>query len=118
MATSERVAVPVVHRGAPLAAPGERITMVNAYVALDRSRDDQSRFRDLMGVDDAAVLYTEWARHVAWRAQGRLGTLIETLPFHQEPDAVIARLETAIEDVRRAIDDMRAGPREAEHYER
>jgi len=129
----ERVAVPdfpgpgyaialhgnmVVHRGAPLAAPGERITMVNAYVALDRSRDDQSRFRDLMGVDDAAVLYTEWARHAAWRAQGRLGTLIETLPFHQEPDAVIARLEAAIEDVRRAIDDMRAGPREAEHYER
>jgi len=108
----------VVHRGAPLAAPVERITMVNAYVALDRSRDDQSRVRDLVGVDDAAVLYTEWARHVAWRAQGRLGTLMETLPFHQEPDAVIACLEGAIEDVRWAIDDMRAGPREAEHYER
>ena len=99
----------VVHRG---------ITMVNAYVALDRSRDDQSRVRDLMGVDDAAVLYTEWARHVAWRAQGRLGTLVETLPFHQEPGAVIACLEEAIEDVRQAIDDMRAGPREAQHYER
>ena len=108
----------VVHRAAPLAAPVERITMVNAYVALDRGRDDQSRVRDLMVVDDAAVLYTEWAKHVAWRAHGRLGTLIETLPFHQEPDAFIARLEAAIEDVRRAIDDMRAGPREAEHYER
>ena len=108
----------VVHRAAPLAAPAERITMVNAYVALDRGRDDQSRVRDLMGVDDAAVLYTEWAKHVAWRAQGRLGTLMETLPFHQEPDAVIARLEAAIEDIRQAIDDMRDGPREAEHYER
>ena len=108
----------VVHRGAPLDAPGERITMVNAYVALDRNRDDESRVRDLIGVDDPAVLYTEWARHAAWRAQGRLGTLVETLPFQPEPDAVIARLEAAIEDVRRAIDDMRAGPREAEHYER
>ena len=51
-------------------------------------------------------------------AQGRLGALIETLPFHREPEAVIARLEAAVEDVARAIDDMRAGPREAEHYER
>ena len=108
----------VVHRAARLATPAERITMVNAYVALDRSRDDQSRVRDLVGGDDPAVLYTEWAKHAAWRALGQLGTLIETLPFHQEPDAVIACLEGAIEDVRRAIDDMRAGPREAEHYER
>ena len=108
----------VVHRAAPLAERAERITMVNAYVALDRSRDDQSRMRDLFGIDDEAAIYTELARHAAWRAQGRLGTLIETLPFHQEPEAVIARLEAAVEDVRQAIDDMRAGPRDAEHYER
>ena len=63
----------VVHRGAPLTAQAERITMVNAYVALDRSRDDQSRSRDLIGIDDPAVLYTEWARHAAWRARGAAG---------------------------------------------
>ena len=108
----------VVHRGAPLTAQAERITMVNAYVALDRTRDDQSRSRDLIGIDDPAVLYTEWARHVAWRAQGRLAGLIDTLPFGQSPEAVASRLESAIEDVRQAIADMRAGPREAEHYER
>ena len=108
----------VVHRAAPLAERAERITMVNAYVAMDRSRDDQSRMRDLFGIDDEAAIYTELARHAAWRAQGRLGALIETLPFHREPEAVIARLEAAVEDVTRAIDDMRAGPREAEHYER
>ena len=33
-------------------------------------------------------------------------------------EAVVARLESAVEDVRQAIADMRAGPREAEHYER
>ena len=108
----------VVHRGASLTAQAERITMVNAYVALDCTRDDQSRSRDLIGIDDPAALYTEWAKHVAWRAQGRLGALIETLPFNQEPEVVITHLESAIEDVRQAIDDMRAGLREAEHYER
>jgi len=108
----------VVHRGAPLTAQAERITMVNAYVALDRSRDDQSRSRDLIGIDDEAALYTEWAKHVAWRAQGRLGDLIATLPFNQHPEAVISHLEAAIGDVQQAIADMKAGPREAEHYER
>ena len=108
----------VVHRGAPLNEQAERITMVNGYIAVDRSRDDQSRARDLIGIDDPAVLYTEWAKHVAWRAQGRLETIIETLQFDQNNDAVIAHLEAAIEDVVKAIDDMRAGPREAEHYER
>ena len=56
--------------------------------------------------------------HVAWRAQGRLEVIIETLKFNQDNDAVIAQLETAIADVVEAIGDMRAGPREAEHYER
>jgi len=44
--------------------------------------------------------------------------LIETLPFNQEPEAVISRLESAVADVQQAIADMKAGPREAEHYER
>ena len=102
----------------PFLKKAERITTVNAYIAMARSRDDQSRARDLIGIDDSAVLYTEWAKHVAWRAQGRLETIIETLQFGQNNDAVIAHLEAAIEDVVKAIDDMRAGPREAEHYER
>ena len=106
----------VVHRAAPLAEKAERITMVNAYVSLDRNRDDQSRMRDLFGIDDEAVIYTELARHAAWRAQGRLGALIETLSYGRDPASVIASLEEAVEDVRRAIEDMRAGPQDAEHY--
>ena len=51
-----------------------------------------------------------WARHVAWRARGRLADLIDTPPFDQPPDAVASRLESAIEDVRQAVADMRAGP--------
>ena len=36
----------------------------------------------------------------------------------EPPEAVVARLESAVEDVRQAIAGMRAGPHEAEHYER
>ena len=36
----------------------------------------------------------------------------------QDNDVVITQLETAIANAVEAIGDMRAGPREAEHYER
>ena len=107
----------VVHRGAPLDAPAERITMVNGYVALDRSRDDQSRSRDLIGVDDPAVLATEWARHVAWRGVGRLQGLVDDLPFGLGAAEAADRLEEAVCDVERAIRDMRTEPPPIEHYE-
>lgn len=108
----------VVHRAGPLTGKAERITMVNAYVALDTSGDDQSRSRDLIGVDEPGALYTEWARHAAWRGRTRLQALIDSLPFDTDPETVIAELDHAIADVRTAIDDMRAGPKEADHYER
>lgn len=107
----------VVHRGAPLTAQAERITMVNAYVALDRQRADQSRSRDLIGVDDESHLYTEWVRHVAWRGEGRLSALVGPVDYGLTSGQAIELLESAVEDVQRAIDDMRAGSREAEHYE-
>ncbi len=108
----------VVHRGAPLSEAAERITMVNAYVALDRSTDDQSRSRDLIGIDDDTTLYTEWAKHAAWRAQGRLARLVDGLDFNDDPNSAIAALQHAIVDVNAAIDDMRAGAKTADHYER
>jgi hypothetical protein len=107
----------VVHRGAPLTAQAERITMVNAYVSMDRGRADQSRSRDLIGIDDPATLYTEWVRHAAWRSAGRLDALVNDAPFGLTPAEAIRSLESAIADVTRAIDDMRAGGRDAEHYE-
>jgi hypothetical protein len=108
----------VVHRGAPLTAQAERITMVNAYVALDRTTADQSRSRDLIGVDDETVLYAEWVKHVAWRAEGRLGALVDSTGFGLDRELAIEALEAAVADVTRAIADMRAGQRDAEHYER
>ena len=42
----------VVHRAAPLVKLKERISMVNGYVALDTTVDEQSRTADLIIVDD------------------------------------------------------------------
>ena len=106
----------VVHRAGPLAEPAERITMVSGYVSLDTSVDEQSRTADLVIVDDHEVLWTEWARMAAWRSAGRLRSLIEQLEFTSDRDIVIGELESAVGDVNRAIDEMRAGERMTEHY--
>ena len=106
----------VVHRAAPLDALAERISMVNGYVALDTSLDDQSRTADLIIVDDHETLWTEWAKTAAWRSKGRLSSVIDGLEFTSDRDAVIAALESAVSDVQRAIAEMRAGSRMTEHY--
>ena len=108
----------VVHRAAPLNQLTERISMVNGYVAMDRLLDEQSRCRDLMTVDDHAVLWTEWARFAAWRSEGRLADLVATLEFTDDRDEVIDALEAAVADAQQAIEQMRAGPAPALHYER
>ena len=107
----------VVHRGGPLTEAAERITMVNGYVDLDRSGDDQSRARDLIQVDDLAVLPTDWARHAAWRGAGRLEAVVDDLAFGIGLAEAADRLEEAIVDVQLAIHDMRNEPPPIQHYE-
>lgn len=108
----------VIHRGAALDAPGERITMVNGYVAMNRLVDEQSRSQDLMVVDDHAILFPEWAKHVAWRAAGRLDRLVADLEWGTPPDEIRRRLEAAVADVRNAVDQMRPGEQpDTFHYE-
>ncbi len=106
----------VVHRAAPLSAMCERISMVSAYVSLDTSVDLQSRTADLIIVDDHEVLWTEWAKLVAWRSQGRLEALIQDLEFTADRDMVIQALESAISDVQLAIGEMRSGKNTTDHY--
>lgn len=106
----------VVHRAAPLTNLAERITMVNGYVAADRNSEDQSRSIDLIGVDDPAALWTEWARFAAWRAEGKISALVEELPFTSDRESVIDALRASIADVERAIYEMQSSPGEAAHY--
>ena len=43
-------------------------------------------------------------------------SLIDGLEFTSDRDSVIAELESAVDDVQRAIAEMRAGERMTEHY--
>ncbi|MEM9204223.1 MAG: hypothetical protein AAGC53_21495 [Actinomycetota bacterium] len=106
----------VVHRAGPLSDLTERISMVNGYVALDTSRDEQSRSADLIVVDDPNALYTEWAKFAAWRSHERLGSLLDSLDFDPDPEAVASELEAAIAEVAQAVTEMRAGARTISHY--
>ena len=109
----------VVHRGAALNKPGERVTMVNGYVAMDTSGDDQHRHKDLRLVDDPEALYAEWARHSAWRARERLDTLLSDLTFTSDRKKVAAQLEEAVKDVAATVADMNDdGEHHMHHYEK
>jgi hypothetical protein len=109
----------VVHRGAALNKPGERVTMVNGYVAMNTAGDDQHRHIDLRLVDDPEALYVEWARHSAWRARNRLDTLLKQMQFTSDPMSVSAQLQEAVKDVTAAIKDMSDdGEHQMHHYEK
>ena len=54
---------------------------------------------------------------VAWRARHRLELVEQEAPFGLDAAGAIAMLERAVEDVQAAINDMRAGYRDSEHYE-
>ena len=107
----------VVHRGGPLTAKAERITMVNGYVALDASRHHQSRTVDLLGVDDPEVLFTEWTRFAAWRTTARLQALIDEIEFGTSPGDAAAALTTAVQEALVAADEMQRREHRTEHYE-
>ncbi len=107
----------VVHRGGPLTAPAERITMVNGYVATNTATDMQSRSADLRVVDDPEVLFYEWSRFAAWRAKDRLGHLIDSIGFGVSAEEAASMLEQAVEDVNTAIVELRTDKVEIDHYE-
>ncbi len=96
----------VVHRGASLTRPGERITLVNGYVPLNTEIDDVCRFPDLSLVDPHHVLFAEWARHKAWLSIGRLQTLVDEIPFTDDKRVITNYLRDAIHDVETAISDI------------
>ncbi len=109
----------VVHRGAPLHTPAERISMVNGYVSTNTALDDQHRHKDLTLVDPPELLYAEWARHAAWRTKGKLESLLEQLSYTSDRKLVAQQLESALTDIHQAIADMKDdGDHKMHHYEK
>jgi hypothetical protein len=111
----------VVHRGGPLHQLGERISMVNGYIATDVRVDDQTRNVDLFHVDEPVTLAREWARYAAWRSCRRLDLLIDDFDRPDsvaDPFDVAQRLGHATHDVGAAITDLQRTDRpEIHHYE-
>ena len=50
--------------------------------------------------------------------RGTLKKIFDPMSFIQSPKQVLEKLESAAKDLLKTIDDMKAGPREAKHYEK
>ncbi len=99
----------VFHRAAPLAAPGERITLVAGFLARALDFPDRTNTAHMQNWREADIL-VDATRHAAWLAREKLSVLLEELAYGPgDPRLQLAEaLETAIADASRVAEEMRA----------
>jgi len=85
----------VVHRAKGLNAPGERITMVSAYVPAEIGFPDFTRYDQLYLVDPKHACTAEYARQTAWMAGEMLRSQVEEPLYTEDREAYLARLRAA-----------------------
>jgi hypothetical protein len=112
------------HRGAPLLSEGYRASLVLSFCARDASYPDANRtffvpfsrvpFADADGVIDPIPV--EWARHNAWLAQARIGTLLDELPWTEDMQWIADQLRQSIAPIERAIERLEGGVIPFEDY--
>jgi hypothetical protein len=118
----------VYHRGAPLRSEGYRASFVLSFCHADASYPDLNSnhtffadSRGRLGIDsDIDPTYTEWARHNAWLARARLGTLMEELPWTNDTAFIAEQLRQAVAPIEVAIERLTRGlvsDEEARKYE-
>ncbi len=112
----------VYHRGAPLRSEGYRASFVLSFCHRDAAypdlNDNKTFFTDgryQMGVEsEIDPQFTEWARHNAWLARARLGTLMEELPWTNNTEFIVDQLRQAIAPIETAIAKLETGVISAE----
>jgi hypothetical protein len=112
----------VYHRGAPLLSEGYRASFVLSFCHRDASypdlNDNRTFFTDdrpRLGIEsDIDPSFTEWARHNAWLARARLGSLMEELPWTNDLAFIIEQLRQAVEPIELAIERLERGVISAE----
>jgi hypothetical protein len=93
----------VVHRAMRLLEPGERISIVPGFVALDRTKADPTNIGSIVHWGEPGM-FAEIARHEAWLTEGRLQALIRELPIDADPAKAAAALRGAVADLLHAAD--------------
>ena len=106
----------VVHQAKGLTKPGERISMVNGYVAADPAISDYSRYDQLCHADPEDVVTTEFSRHSALHATRLLEKAVLADGFHTDHGAKADKLEKAANILLDAAAQIRRGKQDMEHF--
>jgi hypothetical protein len=107
----------VVHRAKGLDAPGERITMVNGYVAADTAFEDFCRFDQLSLVDPEHVVASEFSRHMTWMGRERLNAHLSNFEFSTDRQKMAQNLEEVAAILTNAVGQLRnETPAKMEHF--
>jgi hypothetical protein len=86
----------IFHRARQLSKKAERMTMIPSFVVTPVTADDATNSVNMAGWDDPGIV-PELTRHEAWRAAARLERLIHDISLDENPAALSARLDKALE---------------------
>ena len=106
----------VVHRATGLTSPGERITLVNGYMASDPSIKDYTKYGQLCHVDPIEILSKEFTKHTATHVKKLLEEKILDKNFQELNLDSIKELENASEILKSAVDQIKKGKSDMEHF--
>ena len=107
----------VVHQAKGLLEEGERITMVNGYIADPAIYDDFTRYDQLKLVDPPEVVTGEYARHMGFVAAQKLQSSLADARFTQDRksyQSILKEASTQFAEV--AIELAETDPAEIEHF--
>ena len=106
----------VVHRAKGLTSPGERITLVNGYMPSDPEINDYTKFGELCNVDPMEIISKEFTNHTAAQVKKLLNEKILEKNFKDLNLDSMKQLEKASEILNSAINQLKKGKKDMEHF--
>ena len=106
----------VVHRAKGLISPGERITLVNGYMPSDPEINDYTKFGELCNVDPMEIISKEFTNHTAAQVKKLLNEKILEKNFKDLNLDSIEQLEKASKILNSAINQLKKGKKDMEHF--
>ena len=106
----------MVHRAKGLTSPGERITLVNGYMPSDPEINDYTKFGELCNVDPMEIISKEFTNHTAAQVKKLLNEKILKKNFKDLNLDSIEQLEKASKILNSAINQLKKGKKDMEHF--